>query len=109
MKAVAFVMMICLVFLSGFTGNAKSLTASTKENCCHQKAKQSTPCSAEHKGDGCNEMCNPVFSCAGCGFLKVNRLSVNPAPFVLKEVSLTIYYMGDLSDYSAVNWNPPKV
>ncbi len=109
MKVVALAMMICLVFLSGFTGNAKSLTAAATENCCHQKAKQSAPCSAEHKGDGCNGTCNPVFSCGGCGFLKVNRLLVNPTPFVLKEVSLTIYYMGALSSYSSTNWNPPKV
>jgi hypothetical protein len=108
MKVVAFVMIMCLVLVSAIPGREKTIVVLTKENCCHKMIKHS-PCRHEQKDDCGRGSCNTMLSCATCGFLKAERITVNPIIPVLKETLITPYLMGDLSDYSIPNWNPPKV
>jgi hypothetical protein len=108
MRASAFLMIGCLIFLSAFAGKVKTSSRVVKENCCHKMAKQ-TPCSSTQNNDSGRGMCYTMLSCASCGFLKVDPVLVNAVPPVLIKVQVTPYHMGDLSDYSISNWNPPKV
>jgi hypothetical protein len=108
MKVVAFVM-ICLFCLSGISWKAGSLSTSAKETCCHKMAKQSSHSHKQNNDCGGNGVCNMLLCGAGCGFLKVDPVTVNPVIPILKESPVTPYHIGDLSDYSLSNWNPPRV
>jgi hypothetical protein len=106
MKVVAFAMIVCIVCLSIIPGKAKTMLPSVNGNHCQQMSKQS-PCKPKQKNDCEQGMCNTMLSCAGCGFLKIDPVTVNPVIPVLMELPVTPYRMGDLSDYSNTNWNPP--
>ncbi|MCR8560264.1 hypothetical protein KXD93_21610 [Mucilaginibacter sp. BJC16-A38] len=108
MKVIALMMVFCLVFLSAFPGRAKTIKPSAKESCCHKMSKQS-PCSSKQNNDCGQGTCNTMLSCAGCGFLKVDPISVGPVFSVVKELTAISYNTGDLSGYARFNWNPPKV
>jgi len=108
MKVIAFFMMVCLVFLTAFPGKAKAMHTSTMKICCHGVEKQG-PFNPKQKDDCDRGMCNIILSCPGCSFLVVDPIVVKPLTPIAKELQVTPYHMGDLSDYSMINWNPPKV
>jgi len=68
-----------------------------------------SPCSHTPQGD-CNSqgICN-VMGCSTCGFLKIDPIRVSPIAPIIKELSVTPYYLGALSNYSISSWHPPKV
>lgn len=108
MKVIAFFMIVCLIFLTGSPGKAKASRTSTTKTCCHGIEKKSHS-SREQKDDCGQGMCNIMLSCPGCGFLTVDPIMVKPLNPISKEFQATPYAMGDLSGYSLINWNPPKV
>ena len=108
MKVTAFFMMICLVFLTAFPWKAEAMHTSTVKTCCHGTEKQA-PCDPKQKDDCGKGVCNNTLTCPSCSFLTVDPIAANPLIPIAKELQATPYHMGDLSDYSLINWNPPKV
>jgi len=108
MKVAAFFMIVCMVSFTAFPGKVKAMCTSTVKTCCHKMEKQA-PCNPQQKDDCGKGMCNTMLSCASCGFLTVDPILVKPLIPIAKELQLTPYHMGNLSDYSLLNWNPPKV
>lgn len=100
-------MIICTVFLSAMPGQANVMCMSSKENC-HKTATQ-LPCNSKQEHNCDSGLCNALLSCAGCGFLKVDAVNINPAVSFLNGSPVIPCYIGDLSDFSIANWNPPKV
>ena len=104
----AFFMIVCLAFLSVFPGKVKAMRTTSMKACCHGIEKQK-PCNPKQKDDCSLGICNMILSCSTCGFLTVDPITVKPLIPVSMELQLTPYHMGNLSDYSLINWNPPKV
>ena len=105
---IAFFMMVCLVFLTASPGKAEAMHTATIKTCCHGTEKQA-PCDPKQKDDRGRGMCNITLTCPGCSFLTVDQIMVRPLIPIAKELQVTPYQMGDLSDHSLINWNPPKV
>ena len=108
MKVIAFFMIVCLVFLTVSPGKAEVMHTATVKTCCHGMEKQA-PSNPKQKDDCDRGMCNNTLTCPGCSFLTVDPIVVKPLVPISKDLQATPYHMGDLSDYSLVNWNPPKV
>ena len=101
-------MVVCLVFLSVNPGSAKTMQPNANKSCCHKTSKQ-LPGSPKPDNDCGSGACNIMLACSGCGFFKVEPITVNALVPVLTKVPVTPYLMRDLSDYSLISWNPPKV
>jgi hypothetical protein len=106
-KATAFIMMICMVFLSAFAGSVNAMQTSTVKSCCHKAAKD-VPCNHNPKNDCSQGMCN-TFTCNTCGFLKADLMRITPPVATVKKADAIPYYLGNLSAYSSPKWQPPKV
>jgi hypothetical protein len=106
MKVTAFLMIVCMAFLMAFSGKVKAMDTISIKSCCHGAEKPCHP----HQKDDCNKgMCTIILSCPICCFLAVDPIMVKPLIPISKELQTTPYHIGDLSDYSLINWNPPKV
>ena len=108
MKVTAFFMIVCLSFLTAFPVKAKAMHTSAIKTCCRGMEKQA-PCNPVQKDDCSGGMGNITLTCPSCSFLTVDRTVVKPLIPIFKEIQTTPYHMGDLSGYSLINWNPPKV
>jgi hypothetical protein len=108
MKVTAFLMIVCMALLMVFPAKAKAMGTASVKSCCHQSEKQQ-PCHPQQKDDCSKGMCTIMLSCPVCCFLAVDPILVKPLIPVYKELQVTPYHMGNLSGYSLINWNPPKV
>jgi len=100
--------MLCFVLLSVIPAKATVNGISGTNNKCHNTPAKQSPCNSSPKNDCGQGICN-ILSCPYCGYLKTDPIAVDPVVPVLMELKFSPYYIGDLSDYSMINWNPPKV
>ena len=107
MKVVAFVIMFCLVFLSLFPGKAETAMPALSKSHCPMATH--SPCKPKQANDCGQGTCSTMLSCATCGYLKSEPITIKALVPVIKDSALTPYNMGGLADYSPSNWNPPKV
>jgi hypothetical protein len=105
MKAIAFIMLIFMVFISTAYGNGSHVN-NVEKKCCH--AMKNMP--QEHQSKKACEggMCVTMLSCYNCCFLKVERLSVQGTALVINTSPNSLYISDDLSGYNSSCWNPPK-
>ncbi|WP_259069125.1 hypothetical protein HDF24_05205 [Mucilaginibacter sp. X4EP1] len=108
MKVTAFLMLVCLAFLMVFPTGAKPMHTVAVKNCCHGTEKQQ-PCHPQQNDDCGQGMCNVMLCCPTCCFFTVDPIVVKPLIPTVKELQVIPYHMGNLSGYSLINWNPPKV
>jgi len=107
MKFLAFLLVACVVFLSSFSGMAKTVQPAAVKMCCHKSTK--------NNGGGCdknncnNEACTMMLSCGICGFLVVEPLTIKPIIAKHIDKSFCTYNTGDIAAYHPDNWKPPKV
>jgi hypothetical protein len=112
MRFLSIILLACIIFLSSFGGTLKPVQPKKMDNCCKKMAKEACnhkPADKKNANDGCDRSsCAMIFSCSICGFFIKEPLAINP-PFsktILKPVAH--YITGDLADYHANNWKPPK-
>ncbi|HMI02963.1 MAG TPA: hypothetical protein VK541_10805 [Pedobacter sp.] len=108
MKAAAFFLMICMTFVSVLPGKGQALVTQEKMACCKETGKV-LPCDHRQKQDCKHGMCLTRFCCNVSGFVPVKPLDLG---YVLPESKkdLTVDYVeGQVSDYSAKSFHPPRV
>jgi hypothetical protein len=107
MKAISFVMLVCLLLLSVIPARVMAVANMPKKDCCHKMA--SAPCGHSSKKACDGGMCATMLSCGTCCFVKTEPIIVAPITATFGAKNVTPYRMGHLSDYSITCWNPPKV
>ncbi|HXI01466.1 MAG TPA: hypothetical protein VNI52_14450 [Sphingobacteriaceae bacterium] len=111
MKFIAIFVSSCILFLTASAGIPATLYAHQKENCCQKQAvnKNCDRNQQDNANDNCAKgICNPFFSCSGCGLLKEPNVIVKSVfSFMKKEIPAS--NTGIPSDYSKTDWHPPKV
>jgi len=106
MKVIAFVMMVCLVFLSLLQGEVKSMPVTAKSHC---RMSHHSPCKPARSNDCGQGTCSTMLCCSSCGFIKAESVTIKALVSVITEPAATPHHVGDLAKYSPSNWNPPKV
>jgi hypothetical protein len=108
MKALALLLIICIVTLSALPVRAVAVQHQLKKECC-QKMPAKAPCNQSN--NDCNGLgnCNTMLSCSGCGFLVVEPVAIATMVPIITAASLTLHSAGNVSGFSLSSWHPPKV
>ena len=110
MKFLSILLLLCITGLSLFPA-AVVTPLRAEANCCIRGTGKSL-CYAVHKkkpNKNCGDpACQMMLTCNICGFLVVDRLSVQPAYVQYNGQTVTNYKIGDLSAYHAADWKPPR-
>jgi len=107
MKYLAVFLASCILLLSSVSvmasphrGQVSCCKESTHKDCCKKKQASDKNCA--------KDACNAMLSCNTCGFIQSPSLSLSPAIVDLNDQTASPFITGQLSDYHANDWNPPK-
>jgi len=108
MKSIAVFLILNILLLSSFMSTANS--HHDKVSCCLTKTQKDCCKQQKHNSDnGCAKgNCNAMLSCGTCGFMITASVSILPTISTLSNRSVPPSAIGELSDYHANDWNPPK-
>jgi hypothetical protein len=108
MKVATFLLMICMTFVSVLPGKGQSLQVPEKMDCCKKTGKD-MPCNHQQKQDCKHGMCLTRFCCNVSGFVPVKPLALaHTLPEWKSNVTIP-YVDGQLSDFAAKSFRPPRV
>lgn len=107
MRFLAILQIVCILFLSSYSGQAKTLVRTEKMDCC-KKLSKATNCKKE-KDDCTDGKCTMLLTCGICGFLTVEPTRVKAATFVILQEPVISYHIGNAAGYFPSDWKPPKV
>jgi hypothetical protein len=109
MKVLAILQIVCILFLSSYSGMSKTGGHTVKSDCCN-KSGITTSCKKDHKkGKDPVKSCSMLLTCGICGFLAVAPVVVKPATHITIESPVAIYKIGNTSGYLSSDWKPPRV
>jgi hypothetical protein len=108
MKFLAILQIVCILFLSSYTGKVMARVQPVKLDCCKKQTKtcERVP---EKKDDCSNGNCSMLLTCGICGFLAIEPLTVKPASFISIDQPVQLYKIGNAAGYLPADWKPPQV
>jgi hypothetical protein len=107
MRFLAILQIVCILFLSSYTGQAKTVARAEKMDCCKKLIKKDS-CNNK-KDDRNNGKCTMLLTCGICGFLTIEPTRVKAATFITLQKPVTTYQIGNTVGYFPSDWKPPKV
>jgi hypothetical protein len=107
MRFLAVLQIVCILFLSSYSVQAKTMVHIEKMDCC-KKLNKTDNC--KPKKDDCTDgKCSMLLTCGICGFLTIEPTRVKPATFVTLQEPVATYQIGNAAGYFPSDWKPPKV
>ena len=112
MKFSAVLLIVCILFLSSFSGMVSASIVKAKIDCC-KKLAGNDAChrnSSKKQASGCEKPgCAMLFSCSICGFIPVGTLRLESNFSFLPKQPVPLNRTPNLSDYQKADWKPPKI
>ena len=110
MKFTSLIIVVAIFTLFSFEGLITIFGVNFKDNCCLQNSTKNTcqnnhqkPCSTS------NGICNSNLSCHISGFVLTKFYTLDFPTIIIKQKVFPIVIFKVLSDFTNVNWHPPKL
>jgi hypothetical protein len=110
MKFLAVLQIVCILFLSSYSGVAKAVAQPVKFDCCKKLNKPQNCKHQPSEKDNCaSTNCGMLLTCGICAYLTVEPTIVKPTLATNIEKPVTIYKIGNAAGYFSSDWKPPKI